>query len=72
MGPAMESLMHGYRLGGLLPALFGRWAFRLLARGEEAPPDDPGDVLQLERIRDEERLAQARLRLGVSIGTWLT
>jgi hypothetical protein len=64
--------MHVRRLENFFPALFGRWAFRLLARGEEAAPDDPGDVLQLERIRDEERLAQARLRLQVSVGAWLT
>ena len=61
-----------YRLGELFPALFGHWAFRPLARGKEAPPDEPVDVLQLERLRDEERLAQARLRLQVLAGTWLT
>ncbi len=63
--------MLALRLGQLFPDLFGRWAFRPLALIDDAVPCESADARELERIRDEERLAAARHKMQVTIGTLL-
>ena len=63
--------MLAYTLEKLFPELFGRRAFRPLTLAEDAVPGECPGARELERIRDEERLAAARRKLQVSIGTLL-